>query len=127
VARRPPQFDNHPMPYPAEMLFRGWCGHVVDGDTFDVLLDLGLNEYSYETVRLDGGDAWEIYGAEKEKGLLAKAFVEAAIMAKPVKITTRKDTQTFGRYVADCAYWVDGVEKNLLTELDAAGHLRHAA
>ena len=49
---------------------------VVDGDTVDVLLDLGFHTYVKKRVRLSGIDAWESRTRNKEVkklGLAAKA------------------------------------------------------
>ena len=49
---------------------------VVDGDTVDVLLDLGFHTYVKKRVRLHGIDAWESTTRNKEVkklGLAAKA------------------------------------------------------
>lgn len=50
--------------------------HHVDGDTYDVLVDLGLNTHRYLTIRLLGVDTPETNRrASKAAGLAALAFV----------------------------------------------------
>lgn len=54
---------------------------VIDGDTCDVLVDLGLNVYKRERLRFAGIDAPETRSRdpdEKRLGLDAKAYVERA-------------------------------------------------
>lgn len=113
------------MAFPTSATYRAWCGYVVDGDTFDVLIDLGVNHYAYEAIRLKGVDCWEITGEERPRGVQAKAFTESEILGRPVMLVTYKDTQTFGRYVADCYYWDQfDVIRNLAAELRVAGHVK---
>ena len=52
---------------------------VVDGDTIDVMADLGFHVWTKQRLRLYGIDAYESRTRdleEKKKGLAAKAFVE---------------------------------------------------
>lgn len=80
------------------------CKHVVDGDTYDFLIDLGLYQYAYVTVRLADVDTPEIFGAkaaeEKEEGYKAKKLAEDLILNKHCIIETYKDKQSFGRFIA---------------------------
>lgn len=49
---------------------------VIDGDTVDLLIDLGWSTSIKERVRLLGLDTPEIRGPERESGLEFKEFVE---------------------------------------------------
>ena len=49
---------------------------VVDADTIDVVLDLGLHVRIHRRLRFMGIDTWEVRGEEREKGLVAKARLE---------------------------------------------------
>lgn len=49
---------------------------VVDGDTVDVLVDLGFRRYSRERVRIAGIDAPEQHGATRQEGLASTEFVQ---------------------------------------------------
>ena len=56
-------------------------GRVVDGDTMDVVIDLGFYVELRERVRLEGIDTPEIYRVKKDseeykKGMEAKEYVE---------------------------------------------------
>lgn len=111
--RIPTEFVDHPFHYtelgdmkgPA---FRAVCRNVVDGDTYDFLVDLGFYAYAYVTIRIKDFDAPEMFHpktpGEKELGLRARARVEELILNKACVIVTSKDTQTFGRFVADVYY-----------------------
>ena len=52
---------------------------VVDGDTADVMIDLGFDTWVKARLRFKGVDTWEKRTrdkAEKAKGLLASAFTK---------------------------------------------------
>lgn len=83
--------------------------HVVDGDTCDVLVDLGLNVLKHERIRLAGIDAPETRSRdldEKQLGQDAKAYVERVLTAcdKRVRIkivhTGKSPYDKFGRLLA---------------------------
>jgi len=116
MPRKPTEFAEHPASFSeaqAKGLCRAVCKHVVDGDTFDVLIDLGWNCYAYETLRLHDVDTPEIFRpkseAERDLGLKARYRVTELILDKPVLIRSFKDAETFGRFVAD-VYVLYGVE-----------------
>ena len=59
--------------YPYEIQsWRARCTKVTDGDTIWVFADRGKRDYSNMVLRLDGIDAPEKRGAEKELGMAAK-------------------------------------------------------
>lgn len=78
---------------------------VVDGDTFDLELDLGFYQFGVYRIRLLGVDTPEIYGRNAtEQGTVAKQFVEEwfnknlsehTICARTIK------ADSFGRWLAD--------------------------
>lgn len=121
--RRPHEFVTFPAalaglaPYGP---YRAVVRHVVDGDTLDVLLDLGFNSYTYETLRIRGIDAPERHTPQ---GREAQAYVREMLPpGAPVVVQTHKDRQTFGRYVADVSYvgW-GGQLVDLATDLVVRG------
>lgn len=110
---------------------RAFCRHVVDGDTLDAFIDLGLGKYAYDTIRLHDVDTPEIFhpinSFERQHGLKARDRVVALILNKPIIIQTFKDVETFGRYVADVGYF-DGRRWIPLAEtLRAEDLLKHEA
>jgi endonuclease YncB( thermonuclease family) len=112
MSRKPADFQNHPMPFPNPYIVRGVVRHVVDGDTIDVLIDMGLNQYSYVIIRVRGIDTPEMVGKHKVRGHEAKAFTQNLVEGKPVRLTIFPARQTFGRYVADVEFptetgWID--------------------
>lgn len=106
--RKPLEFVKHPVSFlDAKNMggYRAVCTHVVDGDTFDFLVDLGLHQYAYITVRLEGVDTAEIYGKDASpEGMEAKEFVEGEILGAPCILFTGKDVTSFGRFVATVYY-----------------------
>ena len=78
---------------------------VVDGDTFDVMIDLGFNVHHKARVRLHGVNTPESRtkdAAEKEMGLKAKAFTADWLTRHPqIFIKTIADAnEKYGRTLA---------------------------
>lgn len=78
---------------------------VIDGDTVDLLIDLGFGVHVREKVRLYGIDAPEMLS---EAGKIAKAYLESLLGAtNELYVATRKmvrkpkeKTDKYGRYLA---------------------------
>ena len=79
---------------------------VIDGDTVDLLIDLGLSTFVKERCRLYGIDAPEM---PSERGKIAKAYLESLLNAATGElfVATRKmtrkpkeKTDKYGRYLA---------------------------
>lgn len=95
---------------------------VVDGDTVEIDIDLGLSVWAHnEKIRLYGINTPEVYGVKKgspewERGNLASEFVKQQLKEKDeVIIETIKDKkEKFGRYLAIIYLKVD---LNVLTGL----------
>lgn len=78
--------------------------NVVDGDTFDMDIDLGFNIHIYERVRLLGIDTPEKFGKEKPLGLQVKQYAKDQFEGKDVVIRSEKAdeasvTDSFGRWL----------------------------
>lgn len=78
--------------------------NVVDGDTFDMDIDLGFNIHIHERVRLLDIDTPEKFGEEKELGLLVKDYAAFAFEGMEVVIKSKKadvaaNTDSFGRWL----------------------------
>ncbi len=81
---------------------------VVDGDTIEIDIDLGLSSWIHgEKIRLFGIDTPEVYGIKKgspewEKGNQSSAFVKEHLKENvEVIIETIKDKrEKYGRYLA---------------------------
>lgn len=129
--RKPPEFNDHPMAYEPRPL-RGVCQYVVDGDTIDVMVDEGLYDYAYITIRLKDFDAPEIRTTnevEKRHGFEAKDYLWNIVNGAFVKILTFKDTETFGRFVADVWVWnrLDQEWENVVDLMRSAGMEKRAS
>ena len=119
MAREPLEFQMHPAGFPGGE-YRAHCRYVVDGDTLDALVDLGFNQYSYATIRVRGVDTPETRThnvAEKVRGFAARDRVRLLVEGKPIVIRTLPDPATFGRYVADVRFQVNGEWRDLGTLL----------
>ena len=87
---------------------------VVDGDTLDLEIDLGMSVFVRERVRLSGIDTHEIFGVkvgseEYKLGMASKNRVEELLVGKIVYIVTTKDKkEKYGRYLAK-VYLPDGI------------------
>jgi endonuclease YncB( thermonuclease family) len=78
------------------------CERIVDGDTLFVLCDLGLNQYSYQSLRLEDVFAPELFsGTSRESGAQARDYLTSICPpGTTLQMYTQKDASTFGRYVA---------------------------
>jgi len=89
---------------------------VVDGDTIDVIMDMGFDIMYKSRVRLFGIDTPESRTRnkdEKVRGLLAKKYLQEALKAgSKLSIKTYKDNETgkFGRILGDV--FIDGKSVN---------------
>ena len=84
--------------------------NVVDGDTVDLVVDLGFHIQIKERFRLHGVNAPESRTKdkqEKKKGLQAKKFVIDRIDQKEVQVDIIKGTGKYGRYLAKIYYKID--------------------
>lgn len=89
--------------------YRATLVEVIDGDTYDLDIDLGLRVHTVARVRLHGVDTPETYGvtagsAEHRKGKAAEAFVRAwfEVHGPELLVRTFKDrTGKFGRWLVE--------------------------
>lgn len=103
-----------------EFRYRATLVRAIDGDTYEMLVDLGFHVHRRLTVRLQGVDAWEL---GQPGGPDARAFAERQMWdAREVTVQSYKDRQSFARWV--CDVWVDGVP--LARLLAEAGHAKRA-
>jgi micrococcal nuclease len=83
--------------YKAELI------RVVDGDTVDLIIDLGFDTFRRERFRLYGIDAPEI---RTEAGKAARAWLEDALMpleaiyVQTVQLSTKAKRDKYGRFLA---------------------------
>lgn len=79
---------------------------IVDGDTIDVIIDLGFKITTNQRIRLQGINTPETYNVKKDseehkKGMAAKNFVVQRIEANKFEaiVETNKYTGKYGRYI----------------------------
>jgi micrococcal nuclease len=86
--------------------YRAEVVNVIDGDTLDLLVDLGFNIHHSIRVRLNGVNTPESRTSdikEKELGLKAKDFTKDWTVRHPVVYvsTTKDKKEKFGRILAE--------------------------
>ena len=89
---------------------------VVDGDTMDVILDLGFSVHHAVRVRMAGIDTPESRTRDKDekaRGKLSKAFLKESIKGRKIILKTKiKDAKgKFGRVIAEV--WAEFEEGSL--------------
>jgi micrococcal nuclease len=100
--------------------YYGTIVHIVDGDTVDVVLDLGFDVTIEQRVRLLGVNCAERF---TEDGRLATSFVENWVddqQGKVIVATEKNTYDKYGRYVADI-FTVDMTQQSLSQQLLAKG------
>ena len=101
---------------------------VIDADTIRVQLDLGFHLRFNCTARLYGIDAYEIRGAEKEKGKAATECLKELIDGGDLWCRTLKDPKRgqgkYGRWLIDLWVEKDGSYINCNRELIRRGHAK---
>lgn len=112
-----PTYSAEVRSYPGSKLLR-----IVDGDTIDVLLDMGFGMYFAQPVRLAGINAPEDQAATKAAGDAATAHLASLIpVGTALTVETLKAKDKYGRRLA----WVYLPTNMLLTinqQMLDAGH-----
>ncbi len=102
--------------------YRATVERVIDGDSLDVVIDLGFGISRRDRVRVYGVDAPETHTETRGAGLDAKAFVERECpVGSSVVLRTVPDREKYGRFLATVIYG-DGV--SLADEMIDAGLAR---
>ena len=90
---------------------------VVDGDTMDLVIDLGFRTTTEQRVRLLSVDCPEVKGATKKAGDAAteatRRWVKshAGLVIRTLK--TKKQADSFGRYLVEVFGDADGKQESL--------------
>jgi len=97
---------------------------VVDGDTADVMIDLGFDTWVKARLRFKGVDTWEKRTRDKEekvKGLEATAFTTSYLEKNDGNFTIQSYGKgKYGRVLAEI--FIEGEEKSLNKLLIENGH-----
>lgn len=105
---KPSPFREHPSGV-EPIVLRAFCTKVIDGDTYDLLLEARPTHYlSVERVRLAGVDTPEMFGVNAEPaGRVAKARVEELILGRPILVTVTEGRDKYGRLLVDVTFFED--------------------
>jgi len=87
--------------------------NVVDGDTYDIEIDLGFKIRIDRRLRLWGYNTPEVRGVEKVDGIRVTNHVKDILEGQQIRVKTKKWQGKFGRYVAEVFVMIDGMERNL--------------
>tara|TARA_X000001382_G_scaffold126240_1_gene112621 strand:+ start:1018 stop:1377 length:360 start_codon:yes stop_codon:yes gene_type:complete len=99
---------------------------VVDGDTIDVIIDLGFYIGVKKRVRFYGIDTWESRTRnleEKAKGLLAKAFTRDELLKSECTTLKSHGLGKYGRVLGEI--YCDGVSLNEKLVKEGHGYEYH--
>jgi micrococcal nuclease len=106
--------------------YKAKVDRIVDGDTIDVIIDLGFKMTTNQRIRLEGINTPETYNVKKDseeykKGMAAKKFVIQRIEANDYEavIETEKYTGKYGRYIG--IVWLADSTTSLNDELVEKG------
>jgi micrococcal nuclease len=95
--------------------YEGHVLRVIDGDTYEIQVDLGFHMHKVDRFRIAGVDTPETWRpkteSEKEHGLKATQFVKDLIEGEKVVIETIK-ADLYGRYL--CNIELDGQDLAIL-------------
>lgn len=99
---------------------------VVDGDTADVMIDLGFNTWVKARLRFKGVDTWEKRTRdleEKKRGIAASEFTKKYLELNDGKFVIQSyGTGKYGRVLAEIFVNIDGEETSLNKLLIENGH-----
>jgi len=90
---------------PGLWLYRAKVINVVDGDTVDLFVDKGIDDYKTMRIRLKGINAPEIHNVKRtseayKTGMTSKQALSDKILGKEIMLTTYKDKAgKYGRYI----------------------------
>ena len=111
--------------------YKATVDRVVDGDTIDLVIDLGFKITTFQRIRLRGINTPETYNVKKDSeeyknGMKAKTFVIERISNNDneVIVETDKDVGKFGRYIG--VIRLDDNEQSLNDELVEKGFAVYA-
>ena len=93
--------------------YDGKIARVIDGDSFEIIFDLGFYVRVKTKCRLYGIDTPEIRGAYSAKGKEVKAHVTELIQDKTLEMDVLK-TGKYGRWLVDI--YLDKRKKKTLTQ-----------
>lgn len=97
---------------------------VLDGDTFDALIDLGFNIVVKKRIRLNGINCPEVRTRDlkiKELGIASKNFLIKSLESAEIYITSYGEGK-YGRVIADVFSKKDGKLTNINELITSSGY-----
>jgi len=80
--------------------YKATCTRVIDGDTIELVVELGFYVKTIIRGRLVGYDAAELFsGTNRELALEHKLYLESLVLNKKLIVETYKDKQSFNRWL----------------------------
>jgi len=105
--------------------YRATVLRVIDGDTVDLDIDMGLHTHIHERIRLDGINTPESNSKVAEERTAAAAateFLKSLLTDPKVTVKTKKDAQEkYGRYLGVV---LNSAGVNVNEALVTAGHAK---
>ena len=90
---------------------------VYDGDTITIKIDLGFKITQEMKIRLEGVNAPELRGEQRELGLIARDYLRNLINKKDIIINTVKDEKgKYGRYLGTIMLGDVNINKHLINK-----------
>lgn len=86
-------------------IYSATLDRVIDGDTIDVVVDLGFKISHAIRLRLAGLDAPEKRGSEREEGLAVAQYLHDFLEDSDALMIKTQKTGKYGRYIAEI--WVE--------------------
>lgn len=109
--------------------YKAKLDRVVDGDTVDLIIDVGFKITINQRIRLAHIDTPEIFNVKKtteeyEKGIAAMKYVEKRLAdnRNEMKINTYKTIEKYGRYLG--IIWLEDSDISLNDELVQKGYAK---
>lgn len=103
---------------------------IVDGDTIDVVIDLGFKITTNQRIRFARINTPETYNVKKDseeyqKGMASKQYVEQRLTTNKneIKLETEKVTEKYGRYIG--TIWLADSTVSLNDELVEKGFAKY--
>jgi micrococcal nuclease len=105
--------------------YRARCINVVDGDTVDLIIDLGFRMSTTQRVRILGVDTPELHDTDpitRDKANQARTFTISKLLMNQTSALTIKTekSDSFGRWLAE-VWYNEGGPRHLGDELLAKG------
>lgn len=109
--------------------YKAKLDRVVDGDTLDLIIDVGFKMTTNQRIRLAHIDTPETYRVKKtseeyKKGVEAKEYVEKRLADNhnEMRINTYKKIGKYGRYIG--IIWLEDSDVSLNDELVQNGYAK---